>query len=132
MSLKILVADDEASQREIMKAFLVHLGHSVLLAADGEEAVQMAQESRPDAVFLDMVMPRMNGLDACRTLKINSETKDVKVVMLTAIVQQSVVKLAKQNGADAYLAKPIGLQDLGGILNILFKSVVKTPAGQRS
>ncbi len=132
MSLRVLVSDDEASQREVLSAFLAHLGHSVLVAVDGDDAIQTAQKERPDVVLLDLVMPKVNGLDVCRSLKLNSETKEIKVIMLTAIAQQSVVKLALQSGADAYLFKPIGAQDLASTLKTLFKTGVKGPRNPNS
>ena len=113
MTGKILIVDDEAA---VVKLLLTTLGdddrYRLLVARDGEEALQIARQEKPDLVFLDILMPKMDGFRVCRALKANPATADMKVVMLTALAQDSDREEAIRAGADGYLAKPFSPTDL--------------------
>ena len=107
MKKKVLLAEDE---EDILTLMAATLGgderHTLILAKDGEEALRRAQESIPDLIFLDVMMPKMNGYEVCHRLKSDSSTAHVKVVMLTALAQEADKQRAKQVGADSYFSKP--------------------------
>ena len=107
MTKKVLLADDE---EDILMLVSATLGgddrYSLVLARDGQEALDKAREDRPDLVFLDVMMPKMDGFEVCRQIKSDSETANVKVVMLTAMAQELDRQKAEDAGADYYFSKP--------------------------
>lgn len=111
---KILVADDETSIREILSIQLARMGYEVLLASDGLEAVAAYEAEKPDLVLLDVMMPRLNGLNACqkiRTLEKKSGRR-VPVLFLTARDSTHDKTSAALSGGDEFVAKPVSLQEL--------------------
>jgi two-component system, OmpR family, alkaline phosphatase synthesis response regulator PhoP len=103
---KILVVDDEPGVRQLVSRMLSK-DYIVIEAANGQEALDLAQSKKPAVILMDMMMPRMDGLTACHVLKMGKNTRDIPVVMLTAIDTEGNRKLAKEVwGADEYLTKP--------------------------
>ena len=90
MDKKILIVDDEKNIRDIIIYNLKKEGYQILQAADGEEGVRLAMEEEPDLILLDIMMPKMDGYDACKKIR---ETKNTPIIMLTA----SVVIMLKDN-----------------------------------
>ena len=84
---KILIADDDFILRELYKIRLMHAGFVVHEAIDGPQVVEMVEKVHPDVVLLDIMMPRMNGLDALKLIKSNPATKEIPVIILTALMQ---------------------------------------------
>lgn len=109
---RILVAEDERDIRELINFTLMFAGHTVTLAANGEEAVQKIAEARPDLIMMDVRMPRMTGYEACRQIKAMDEWKDVPVVFLTAKGQDEEVQSGIEAGATAYILKPFSPDEL--------------------
>jgi DNA-binding response OmpR family regulator len=112
---KILIVDDEAHIRALVEQTLEDLedeGVELLTASDGEAAVRIIDEERPDLVFLDVMMPKMNGYDVCRTVKRDMGLTDVRVVMLTAKGQETDQKRGEEVGADVYATKPFDPDEL--------------------
>jgi two-component system, OmpR family, response regulator len=111
---KILVADDEPSIREILSIQLARMGYEVVLADDGEEAVAAYEAHRPDLVVLDVMMPRVNGLDACARIRAleKKSGRRVPVIFLTARDSTHDKTSAALSGGDDFVAKPVSLQDL--------------------
>jgi CheY-like chemotaxis protein len=109
---RILVAEDERDIRELIKFTLSFAGHNMTTAADGAEAVQMAQQLKPDLIMLDVRMPRMTGYEACRELKKLDATKRIPVVFLSAKGQDEEVQKALELGAVAYILKPFAPDEL--------------------
>ena len=107
MSLLILVVDDDPDQRRVLERDLTGAGYRVLTAADGEAGIAAVAAVRPDLVVLDVMMPRMNGFQACRALRENAESADLPIVMLTSKDQPADQFWAEEVGADAYLTKPV-------------------------
>lgn len=104
---RLLIADDEEGIRELLVATLSHDDrYEILLARDGEEALNTARAEVPDLVFLDVLMPKMDGYSVCRELKRNAETSSIKIIMLTAMAQEADRQLAIDAGADDYFTKP--------------------------
>jgi len=109
---KILIADDEPSVRSLVKK-LLGKDYVVLEANDGEEAVNMAFSQKPDLILMDILMPKMDGLTACYSIKANQATKAIPVVMLTAVDYELNKKLSRDIiGAHGYITKPFNSQDL--------------------
>ncbi|MBK8139043.1 MAG: response regulator [Chloroflexi bacterium] len=110
---KILIAEDERDIRELVVFTLELLGgHTVLQAADGEEALALAQSEHPDLILLDMRMPRLGGLETCRRLKALPDVRDIPVVILSARGLDDEVQAGLDAGASAYLVKPFDTDQL--------------------
>lgn len=103
---KILIAEDERDIRELVAFTLKFAGHTVVQAANGEEAYQMALQEMPDLVLSDVRMPKMTGYEACAKLKANPATQHIPVIFLSAKGQESEVQTGLAAGADEYLLKP--------------------------
>ncbi len=108
----ILVIDDDALFRGLMKVAFERSGHSVQVAEDGEAGVAMAKDSVPDVVVTDMSMPKMTGWEVLDELKANDETSNVPVVVLSAHRNQDGIDDAHQRGCAGYLVKPVPIPDL--------------------
>lgn len=108
--MKILVADDEQAVRDSLKRSLRFNGYEVCLAQDGEEALDMIRTEEPDLTILDVMMPKLDGLGVCRTLR--SSGYDRPVLMLTARDGVSDRVAGLDAGADDYLPKPFALEEL--------------------
>ncbi len=108
----ILVADDEAINRALIQRRLEREGYRVLTAREGGEAVRMAREELPDLVILDVMMPGMDGLDACRALKEDERTRDIPVIFLSARDETEMKVSGLGLGADDYISKPFEAAEL--------------------
>lgn len=109
---RILIAEDEPDIRELVAFTLRFAGHEVTTASNGEEAVQMASQVIPDIILMDVRMPRMTGYDACRLMKANPALKDIPVVFLSAKGQDSEIATGFEVGAEEYMLKPFGPDQL--------------------
>lgn len=105
----ILLVDDEPRLANSLRAALREEGHDILIAADGEAGLKCARENSPDLVILDVMLPKMNGLDVCRVLR---QESDVPILMLTARDDVVDKVLGLEFGADDYLTKPFSLREL--------------------
>ena len=114
--MKILVVEDEANIRHILKYNLELDGNSVILAENGQQALDQMSE-KPELVLLDVMMPVMNGLEACKILKADPATKDIPVFMITAKSQINDIEEAFRVGADDYLTKPFDPDALSDRIN---------------
>ena len=109
----ILVADDYADSREVMRLFLEIEGHTVVQAANGYEAVKMATSTRPDLILMDLNMPIMDGLTAIRRLRADSCTCDIRIFVISANGGDSEWRRrATQCGCDRCFAKPVDIDTL--------------------
>ncbi|GAB4530197.1 MAG: hypothetical protein OHK0046_50640 [Anaerolineae bacterium] len=108
----ILIAEDERDIRELINLTLTFAGHKVTQAANGEEAVELAQQVNPDLVMMDVRMPRMTGYEACRRLKEIDSTKHIPVVILSAKGQDEERSAGMEAGAMAYILKPFAPDEL--------------------
>jgi CheY-like chemotaxis protein len=110
---RILLVEDDRFLRKAAETTLRRHGFTVCTAADGEEALQRLQAETPDLVLLDLIMPKMQGFEVLRRMKQNPATKQIPVVVLSNLGQESDVQQALQGGAIAYLIKAnLSLQDL--------------------
>lgn len=118
---KILIADDEKYIRMLLEQALEEItdnGIQLLLAVDGQEALDMIEKEQPELVFLDLMMPKLTGLEVCDIVKNKLGMKNIYIVMLTARCQTSDLEQGFTIGADAYMSKPF---DLDGIIEITKK-----------
>jgi len=102
---KVLVVDDEDSVREIYKREFTNSGLDVVTAADGEEGLLKAGEEIPDLILLDIMLPKMSGIDVLKALKENPLTKSIPTLLLTNLGEESIIKEGFELGADGYLLK---------------------------
>lgn len=110
---KIMLVEDDKSLREIYSIRLVAEGYEVVSAGDGEEALAMAVQQRPDLVLSDVMMPKISGFDMLDILRSTPETKDIKVIMMTALSSDDQRQRGENLGADKYLVKSqVGIEDV--------------------
>lgn len=109
---KILIAEDERDIRDLITFTLRFAGHDVVTAVNGEEAYNLALESSPDLILMDVRMPRMTGYEACRALRDNDQTKNIPVVFLSAKGQEAEVQTGLEAGAVEYILKPFSPDQL--------------------
>jgi len=115
---KILVADDRWENRSVLVNLLKPLGFEILEATDGWDALQKAQEFKPDLIFMDLVMPRMNGFEATNRLRQDTQFKDVAIVATSASVFECDRGSSNEVGCNDFLCKPIQLQELLELLQL--------------
>jgi two-component system alkaline phosphatase synthesis response regulator PhoP len=111
-SLRVLVVDDARDVRNLIAAHLKRGGHTVLLAEDGDAALELAREEKPDLAIVDIMMPGMNGYELTETIREIPMTKDLPVIVLTARAGGADRAHAFRVGADAFVQKPFELQRL--------------------
>ncbi|MCK5700681.1 MAG: response regulator [Cyclobacteriaceae bacterium] len=115
MNQKILIVDDEDHLRMLIEQTLEELedeGVELLTAANGEEALELIMEEKPNLVFLDVMMPKMNGIEVCRKVKQELKLNDIFIIILTAKGQELDKQKGKDVEADIYMTKPFDPDDL--------------------
>jgi DNA-binding response OmpR family regulator len=118
---KVLLVDDETDFVDIVRVRLEANNFEVIVAYDGEEALEKVREDRPDIIVLDIMMPKINGFDVCRKLKIDQNYKEIPIIMLTAKFQANDIEFGAAAGADAYITKPFEPQVLLGKMRELLQ-----------
>lgn len=108
----VLVVDDNIQNLELLQAYLEDLGCSIRTAHDGLECLREVGAAQPDLVLLDVMMPRMSGFQACEKLKADPATRDIPIIMVTALNEVSDVEKAVESGADDFLTKPVNKLEL--------------------
>jgi twitching motility two-component system response regulator PilH len=109
---KVLVVDDSATYRLRLRLMLVKLGHKVVTAGDGAEALELARSEQPDVVLMDVVMPGMNGFEATRALGRDSATRGIPVIFVTSMADEVDRVWGMRQGAAAYVTKPVNPNEL--------------------
>jgi DNA-binding response OmpR family regulator len=111
--IKIMLVEDDKSLREIYSIRLVAEGYNIVSAGDGEEALAMAAQENPDLIISDVMMPKISGFDMLDILRSQPETKDIKVIMMTALSSDDQRQRGETLGADRYLVKSqVGIEDV--------------------
>jgi len=121
---KVLIVDDEAYIRLLIEQTLEDLedqGVEILTADNGADALSIIQEARPELVFLDVMMPKMNGFDVCQAVKRELKMADVYIILLTAKGQEYDKQRGEQVGADIYLTKPFDPDQLLDMAQVILK-----------
>jgi DNA-binding response OmpR family regulator len=109
-SLKILAVDDDRVTLLLLSARLIKEGYRVLTAADGEEAWATSRRERPDLVFSDMLLPKMDGISLCRKIKEDPDLAATRVILATAVFKQAAFRAeARLSGADEFIEKPFDM-----------------------
>jgi DNA-binding response OmpR family regulator len=121
MKKKILVADDNPHILEVVSMALETLDFEVILAQDGEEALEQSKKERPDLIILDIMMPKKNGLEVCRELKGCPQYQEIPIIMLSAKTQREDKFWGRDAGADDYVTKPFDPLELERVVTRLLK-----------
>lgn len=108
----VLLVDDNEQNLELLLAYLEELGAELRTATDGQAALDSVAQKRPDLILMDVMMPRMSGFQACKRIKSDPATKDIPIVMVTALNEVSDVERAVDSGADDFLTKPVNRVEL--------------------
>ncbi len=109
---RVLVVDDNLQNLELLVAYLDALPCEVSTATDGVEALEKVQEVRPDLILLDIMMPRMSGFEVCRKIKSDPETRDIPIVMVTALNELGDIERGVESGTDDFITKPVNRLEL--------------------
>ena len=104
---RILIADDNPQGVELLEAYLAELDAEIQIATDGDDTLRKAQSWKPDLILLDIMMPKISGFEVCKRLKSNAATKDIVILMVTALDQPSDIDRAVEAGTNDFLTKPI-------------------------
>jgi two-component system, OmpR family, phosphate regulon response regulator PhoB len=110
----LLIADDDEDILMLVQLRLARSGFEVIVARDGQEALDLARERRPDLAVLDWMMPRLSGVEVLRAIRAGADTAGIPVIMLTARASEADVQEGIAAGADDYVAKPFSPQELAG------------------
>ena len=108
----VLIVDDNAQNVELLQAFLETLPVKLHTAGDGVEALAAVEEHHPDLILLDIMMPRMSGYQVCRKLKADPNTRDIQILMVTALNELGDVEQAAECGTDDFISKPVNKFEL--------------------
>jgi DNA-binding response OmpR family regulator len=116
LSRRILVVDDDPRLLHVVAMYLSIEGYDVDTASNGEEGLRLLEQRRPDLVILDVMMPGIDGLEACRRIKSNPETRTIPVVLFTALSRTDDVENGRAAGANRFINKPFSLIGLGAVI----------------
>lgn len=115
---KLMLVEDDASLREIYSIRLSTEGYEIVTAGDGEEALAIAVKEKPDLILSDVMMPKISGFDMLDILRSTPETKDIKVIMMTALSSDEQRERGEKLGADRYLVKSqVGIEDVVNVVH---------------
>ena len=109
---KILIADDNFQNCELLDAFLAEENYEIAMAHDGRETLKKVEEFQPDLILLDIMMPKLSGYEVCKQLRSEAATRDIPVLMVTALAEMGDIERAVQAGADDFLTKPVNRLEL--------------------
>ena len=124
-SKNILVVEDDLDIRELISFNLQNEGHQVFEAKDGEAGIDKAREKLPDLILLDLMLPGIQGLDVCRIIKSDQETKEIPIIMVTALGQEEDIVKGLETGADDYITKPFSIKVLIARVNAVLKRSIE-------
>ncbi len=109
---RILIADDDPLGAELLEAYLSEIDCELRTASDGEQTLQLVASWRPALILLDVMMPRISGFEVCKRLRGDPATRDIAIIMITALDQPSDMDRAVEAGTDDFVSKPINKTDL--------------------
>ena len=109
---RILIADDNLPNSELLEAYLADLDCEIAMSADGQETLNQVQAFQPDLILLDVMMPKLSGFEVCRKLKDNPATRRIMILMVTALNELGDIERAVQAGTDDFLSKPVNKLEL--------------------
>ena len=109
---RILIADDNDANRELLEAYLINIECELETSLDGQDTLDKIESFKPDLVLLDVMMPKLSGFEVCRKIKDNPETKRIMVLMVTALNELGDIERAVDSGTDDILSKPVNRVEL--------------------
>lgn len=109
---KILVVDDNEQNLELIVAYLEDSAYELSTAVDGIEALGKVSQNQPDLILLDIMMPRMSGFEVCRKLKTDPQTRDIPIIMVTALNELGDIERGIECGTDDFITKPVNRLEL--------------------
>jgi DNA-binding response OmpR family regulator len=109
---KIVIADDNHQNVELLEAYLSEFDCEIRTAFDGEETLQVVDEFAPDLLLLDVMMPRLSGFEVCKKIRANPETRELLILMVTALNEAADFERGVQAGTDDFLTKPVNKIEL--------------------
>jgi two-component system alkaline phosphatase synthesis response regulator PhoP len=121
--MQILIVDDDPYIQRALSFVLRKEGFEVETASDGQEALNKAREFKPKIVFLDLMIPKKNGFDTCRTIKSDSQLKDTYIIILTAKGQEVDKERGLREGADEYMTKPFSPKEIVAKVKSIFENL---------
>ncbi|MCG8048275.1 MAG: response regulator [Candidatus Thiodiazotropha endolucinida] len=122
MTKTILIVDDEPNIVLSVEYLMKREGYQVMTANDGQVAIEMIADTRPDLLILDVMMPRKNGFEVCREIRADPALSGLPILMLSAKGREAEIKKGVSLGADAYITKPFSTHDLVDKVNQLLQS----------
>jgi two-component system cell cycle response regulator DivK len=129
MGKTILIVEDEPKNLKLLRDLLQRFGYEILEAPDGEQGVKITMEKIPDLILMDIMMPKMDGLEATRIIKADNKTKHIPVIALTSYAMKGDREKTIEAGCDGYIAKPIDIQEVLKIIEhfVTAKEKVSSP-----
>ena len=112
MSKTVLIVEDEPKNLKLVRDLLQRFGYAAIEATDGEQGISLARERQPDLILMDVMMPKMDGLEATRILKADAVTKDIPIIALTSYAMKGDKEKALEAGCNRYIAKPVDIKEL--------------------
>jgi two-component system cell cycle response regulator DivK len=112
MGKTILIVEDEPRNLKLLRDLLQRFGYEILEASDGEQGVKSAGEKMPDLILMDIMMPKMDGLEATRIIKADTKTKHIPIIALTSYAMKGDREKTIEAGCDGYIAKPIDIKEV--------------------
>lgn len=109
---RILIADDNAANVELLEAMLADVDCDLAVAVDGRDTLEKVASFQPDLILLDVMMPKLSGFEVCRKIKENPATKEIMVLMVTALNELGDIERAVDSGTDDFLSKPVNKLEL--------------------
>ena len=109
---RILIADDNQQNCELLEAYLSDEEYEIAMARDGRETLEKVRGSHPDLILLDIMMPKLSGYEVCQELKQDKSTRDIPILIVTALNEQGDIERAVEAGCDDFLSKPVNQLEL--------------------
>lgn len=119
---RVLLAEDHPGTIEVMQTELEVLGYEVVVAQDGQEAVEKAATESPDLIVMDIIMPKLDGFQATARIRENPRTRDIPILAATALARPGDREKCLESGCDGYIAKPFTHRQLGAAIDRLFEA----------
>ena len=123
MNNKILIVEDEKDIRDLIIYSLEGKGYQTISTDDGEKAIKMLKENKPDLVILDWMLPSVSGLEICRSIRRDINTKNIPIIMLTAKITEEDKVLGLDSGADDYITKPFSTAELSSRVKAILRRI---------
>lgn len=109
---RVLIADDNEANVDLLDAYLSDLDCDIQVAVDGQDTLERVELFRPDMILLDVMMPKLSGFEVCKTIRDNPRTRDIMILMVTALNELGDIERAVDAGADDFLSKPVNKFEL--------------------